>query len=482
MGAFSYGWDSKAAGDTPEPNQNNPLNLGGAAGSQVNSQTAGQGAGITPMGDQSFQPSYDYGFKNSEGPGGISGMGTPYIGTMQTQTEPQRAESTPQSREAQPQQPAAQAADFSGMLQKVQTAATPQDAAVAQDQLARNLFSTLSDAGHDVKWQDQGTLMVDGRAYTVAGSQSGGSGRTYSAQDWLGSVQQPNLPSDLEAWRPNTGTLYTPGDINFNDIPEFTRESLMNELMGGETNQRTDALVNDILKNPTALSDQVVDTLKAQQKNLLSEQQQQEEEDLRGFGASAGIDDSRWLANQMAQSRRGRDTAYAKAAQDVDVKAAETRMGDKRAAAALGQQAGQLRSQNIQQATSQSLARSAATGDRMQLRESVKQAAAQLRISQDQVMANFIGDKQRNLMQKYGIDVGAAIDAAKLNEQSAEFKEDLAFKMQQLEQTLGMQGRALGSEEERFATEMQYKYDVFNNQLDQQDWERRAVTDALGLS
>jgi len=228
----------------------------------------------------------------------------------------------------------------------------------------------------------------------------------------------------------------------------------------------------NLLNNPTALSDQVVDTMKAQQRNTLAEQQRQQEEDMRGFGAQAGISDSRWLANQMLGSRQSRDQAAAKAAQDIDVQAAQTRMGDRRAAAQLGMQYGAQRAQALGQATSQALARSAAIGDRQQLRESVKQAAAQMRISQDQVMSNFVLEKERNLLQKYGIDLGAQIDASKLNEQSQEFKEDLAFKLQQLEQQMGLGRAQLGQAGSQFDRELQYKYDVFNQQNADQSWQR----------
>jgi len=102
----------------------------------------------------------------------------------------------------------------------------------------------------------------------------------------------------------------------------------------------------------------------------------------------------------------------------------------------------------------------------------VKQAAAQMRISQDQVMSNFVLEKERNLLQKYGIDLGAQIDASKLNEQSQEFKEDLAFKLQQLEQQMGLGRAQLGQAGSQFDRELQYKYDVFNQQNADQSWQR----------
>jgi len=557
MGSFSYGFDQQSYDDAPQPDPKNPFALGGAVGSQVGSQTGGQGAGITPP--QGFSPTYNFagmesggitgglggamgglytgpvaggarppqppvappskptggvmsgGFYNPAGGGYGDSMGGVYTGPPQggerpaggtggtTLTGPGSAPNT--GKAAPPQQ-------FQTMLGNIQKASTPQEAAVAHDQLARQVSTSLSDAGHDVKWQDQNTLMVDGRPYTVAGAPghtiAGGAATTNAmgaggggggaattntmplgqapapqvdANDWtsqaMQSAQQSLLPGDLQDWRPTQGNLYTPGEIGFGDIPEFTRESLMNEMEGGQVNQNTNALLNDILKNPTALSDQVVDTLKAQQRNTLSEQQQQEEENMRAFGAASGISDSPWMGSQLLGSQRARDMASAKANQDIDIQAANTRMGDKRAAAQLGMTAGQQHSANVQAAANTSLARAAATGDRLQLRESVKQAAAQMRLSQDQVMSNFVLDKEKNLLQKYGIDLGAQIDAAKLNQASQQFKEDLMFKMHQLDEQLGMQGRQLGSEENRFAQDLQYKYDVFNQGNYDTDWERQ---------
>src|SRR5262245_12550436 len=495
MGALSYGFDKTLNDDTPpRVAQSGAASGGGISGSQVGSQTAGQGAGITPMGSTTpasqtmgFGPTYNFndamtggqGFAAGEpSPNAPGGLRLPYT----TQTQPgSRTTGGGDTTTA----PGSQTTDYSTMLNQVQSASTPQDAAVAQDQLARSLSTTLSGAGHDVKWKDQNTLMVDGRPYTVGGASmnntvtppTGGASTTnaagpYSATAWTTNAGQPSLPDDLANWRPGTSPYYTPGEIDFSDIPNFTREQLLQELQGGEVNDATKSLMMSLLNNPTALSDQVVDTMKAQQRNTLAEQQRQEEEDMRGFGAQSGIADSRWLANQMLGSRQSRDQAVAKAAQDIDVQAAQTRMGDKRAAAQLGMQYGAQRAQNIGQATSQALARSAAIGDRQHLRESVKQAAAQLRISQDQVMSNFVLEKERNLLQKYGIDLGAQIDASKLNEQSAEFKEDLMFKMQQLEQQMAMAGRQLGQAGDQFNRELQYRYDVFNQQNADTAWSR----------
>jgi len=572
MGAFKFGFDDQSydAGDGPQRDPGNPLALGGGIGAQAGSQTGGQGIGGGAMGGTMFSPSYSFGGPDASAggisgtmPGGLApGVGGVSGGAMGATMPPPTSapaatrqggavSSSPQTASiATAQRPNQQnMPNFGDMLTSIQNASSPQESAVAKDKLSRELSSSLSNAGHDVKWQDEGTLVVDGRPYTVGGGgvptsqnngqlqlpsgiltsrPTGGTANTIGAPgatiaggagmtntmgggapggtiaggaamtntmggaasqlpDISGmtgeaaqSAQQSMLPSDLASWRPDMNPMYTPGEIGFGDIPEFTRESLLAEMEGGETNQNTNALLNEILKNPTALNDQVVDTLKAQQRNTLAEQQQQEEENMRAFGASSGISDSRWMGNQLAGSQRARDMAVAKGNQDVDIAAANTRMGDKRAAAQLGMQAGQQRAANVQASTNAALARSAATGDRMQLRESVKQAAAQLGISQQQMMSNFVLEKEKNILQKYGIDLGAQIDMAKLNEQSQEFKEDLAFKMQQLEQTMAMQGRSLGQQNDQFGQEMKYKYDVFNEDLNQRDWERRAIQDALG--
>lgn len=82
------------------------------------------------------------------------------------------ANPTAMSGAAAPAAPAPQAPatpDYTAHVQAVSSAATPQDAAVAHDTLARTLASDLTNDGHDVSWE--GTqLMVDGRPYDVAGA------------------------------------------------------------------------------------------------------------------------------------------------------------------------------------------------------------------------------------------------------------------------------------------------------------------------
>jgi hypothetical protein len=66
--------------------------------------------------------------------------------------------------------------NYQSTLDQLKTTSDPRQQAVLKDQLARNVFSSLKDAGHDVKWQgDQ--LMVDGRAYVVGGGIAQGEGQ-----------------------------------------------------------------------------------------------------------------------------------------------------------------------------------------------------------------------------------------------------------------------------------------------------------------
>lgn len=58
---------------------------------------------------------------------------------------------------------------FQDMRSQLASAADPQQKAILQDKLSRELFGHLSDEGHDVKW-DGDQLVVDGRRYIVGGT------------------------------------------------------------------------------------------------------------------------------------------------------------------------------------------------------------------------------------------------------------------------------------------------------------------------
>lgn len=60
-------------------------------------------------------------------------------------------------------------AKFKDLATQLAAATDPQQKAILHDKLSRDVFGSLSDAGHDVKW-DGDQLVVDGRRYIVNGS------------------------------------------------------------------------------------------------------------------------------------------------------------------------------------------------------------------------------------------------------------------------------------------------------------------------
>jgi len=385
-----------------------------------------------------------------------------------------------------------------------------QDPALAQDKHARDVYSSLQSAGHDVKWQGN-QLMVDGRPYDLgtpatptspmpdvpvgnpsmpngidphlsslyqkygvtpgdrgsgftdwqywqnealnnahgdwnyvtdrlgadlagngpdAGAGGGGGGGSIGG-DWGpsfaairtagGNHQVPSFSAPSAPWGPDGPSVYTPGTIGFDDIPNFTPDSLLAQMRSGGAAQGLDSLVQDIQSHPTSLDDHAVDTMKAQMKDTLAEQQQFQDQNLKGMGASMGIGDSPWLASERAASQRSRDQAIASGAQNVDIQAAQTRAADKRAAAGVGQSYQQLRSQQTMDTVNAGLQRASVTGNRLALRESVAQAAAASRQSAQKVMADWI---QQN--------AGLKLDYAKLSTQNSQYLEELMMRTQQL--------------------------------------------------
>jgi hypothetical protein len=113
-------------------------------------------------------------------------------------------------------------------------------------------------------------------------------------------------------------------------------------------------------------------------------------------------------------------------------------------APAYGAQKAQIRQAAASLAADTTLRQAAAKNDRLSLRESVKQKATELGISADQVMSSWLLGLADDATRRYGIDVGAQIDWAKLSEQSSEFKEDLAMRMAQLNQQMEQFGMSYG--------------------------------------
>lgn len=507
MGLFDVGFDSPQPEEPKPPTPAMPNN-GGLPGSGQGAMTGMTNTGVstsqTPNLSPGVMPQKDAGAGVSDWGAMFNDQNAMYDRSMPTAPDPNAAAPGATAGGGAPTATdlGAFQSQINDSLTKLSAATDPTAHATAKDELSRTLFQTLSTAGHDVKW-DNDTLMVDGRPYTVAGGDgpqatpgSMGSGFTpappANPRDALmqslaapqgqaslnntlaqGGIADPSLTGNESTWQPTTAPLYTPGEIGFDDIPQFTREGLVGEMEGDPTSMKANSLIDSILSHPESMDAHTTDTMKAKYKDTLAEQQRQEEEDMLGFGSSAGIADSNWLASQRLASRRGRDMGVAKANQDVDIQAAKQNQQDRLNAAGVGLSRQQTHNAAIQAATNASLQKSAITGDRLQLRESVKQEAARLRISQEQVMSNFILEKQRNMIQKYGIDVGAQLDAQKLNQLDAHHREDLMQKMAELDAHMADSAAGRGQSADQFGQRMQFDYDQFNHQLDNDEWEHQ---------
>lgn len=265
----------------------------------------------------------------------------------------------------------------------------------------------------------------------------------------------PPNPAAQSGWQPGQGPSYAPGDIGMQDIPNFDFQSLLDQLLQGDsTDTATKQLIQSILAHPETLDDRTVETMKAKSKEELADMQALDDQDLQRFGDASGIGDSAWLKSERNSSRRARDNSLIDSNRTIDLKAAETRAGDRRAAADLGMSYGNAKASQRQSAVSTaanaSLQRAALTGDRLALRESLKQEATKLGQSADQVMSQWLTSQMDDYTRRYGIDTAANIDMRKLNQASQEFKEELAFKFAQLAQVDQQFGAGYGLDLAKF--------------------------------
>ncbi len=106
--------------------------------------------------------------------------------------------------------------------------------------------------------------------------------------------------------------------------------------------------------------------------------------------------------------------------------------------------AAKLRQDKVLNTVNTELQAAAATTNRLQLREQVKQAASDLGISQEKVMSQWLESLMQDATQRYGIDTSADIDKLKLNTSDKEFMEDLAFRYAQLSQQGDIAGMNYG--------------------------------------
>lgn len=263
------------------------------------------------------------------------------------------------------------------------------------------------------------------------------------------SALMPNIDMPDAPWAAAGGIpTYQPGAITFNDIPDFTPESLRAQMNAGGASSSLDRLVTGITDNPTSLDEHTVDTMKAQMKDTLAEQGQLGDEYTKGQAGVLGIGDSPWLASERAAARRSTGQAIAAGGQNIDIEAGKTRQAQKIASAGVGQSYQNARSQQVMDSVNAGLQRATVTGNRMALRESVAQAAAKSKQDAYQIQAQWLEAQ-----------TGHKISAAALRQQGQEFTENLM-----------MQLAGMNVQNEQFGASYGLQAAGLQHQIDDSDW------------
>jgi hypothetical protein len=233
-----------------------------------------------------------------------------------------------------------------------------------------------------------------------------------------------------------------------------------------------DSSILSLLKNPHSMDALTVDTMKAASKDELAEMAKMQGDELKAFGSSMGIDDSNWMGARMADNAFNRDRAIVDSNRTIDMTAAQTRKADERAALELGgglaNMSRQARQQAVGLASDTALKAAAQRGDRMALNEGFRQKAAELGLSADEIASRYSLGIMQDLTDRYGIDVGRDIDMAKLNQADSQFKEDLAFKMAQLQAQLEMFYTSENRQEREFGANLGLSYTRHLNDVNNQ--------------
>lgn len=280
------------------------------------------------------------------------------------------------------------------------------------DGTARGLISSLGADGHTVKSDGLNALIVDGRRYLV---------------------NQPNRPtwnSSFEGQAP-----YTPTAITNEDLAGLGYQDVQTRLKTPVAG-KTSALVQSILDNPESLNDLMVDTLKARSADEIADMARADEEGLLQFGYANNLADSNWLASERRAAQFARDRSLVASNRDIDITAAETRTKDRLAAAQMGTTfAAEERSREAL-ATDVGLRAAAEKKDRHALNESLKQKAAELQISVDDMKLRYTQSVMEDITRRWGIEVQAGIDWAQLAMMDSQFQDELIFKMHQLDRQM----------------------------------------------
>lgn len=216
-------------------------------------------------------------------------------------------------------------------------------------------------------------------------------------------------------------------------------ESMADATKPTATEQSLEQLVQQMLAHPESLSERDVETLKAKGAEDAASAARAQDEEIQHFGYGAQLQDSPWLASQRATNAwQGRE-ATIKSNRDIDVAAMQKRQADRLAAGDLGQAY-------------------------VKFQADKKRQAEELGISQKQVLTSYIKVQHDFFAQSMGFQ----IDAKKLEQQSLQFQQDLAFRYEQLKQ-----------QSDQFAAEFNLAMQKFQHQKDEDAW-KKAHDDTSG--
>lgn len=153
-------------------------------------------------------------------------------------------------------------------------------------------------------------------------------------------------------------------------------------------NPQLDAFIAQLLGHPESMDPHTVDTLKAADAEEQQQAADSADTSLKRFGFGSGLGDSNWLASERAATARSADQGIIAGRRNIDIKAAETNMADRRAAAGIGI-------------------------NKLQLDNTIKAQAAQLGLTREQLITQILqhiaGLEQND--QQFGADLGYRYDS-----------------------------------------------------------------------
>lgn len=308
---------------------------------------------------------------------------------------------------------------------------------------------------------------------------------------------------------------YTPTDISGRDFESTDVGAENLDWSGGGIESSTEELIRRMLANPESLDARTIEMMKSRSRDEAAAMYASEDEDLRGMAYRDNLSDSPWYRSQRLQGARDRDATIINKNRDIEIGAATQNAADRRAAAQMGSDytqskaqrtlaraeyltglkgdnanrqleaakirmqadiaqnqnlfnAAKLRQDGVLGAVDADLKKAAAVQDRLSLREQVKQAAAELGLSRDKLMTDWLIAMQDDATKRFGIQSGMQIDREKLAQMTQSQREDLAFRYAQL----GEQARG---------TNLNYGLDAARLQQQNDQWSTDTQLRTLGL-